>query len=197
MHTQAGVQWAPLPARSPTDPPTPTNRGTQTPRPAHPRPAPAGEGRGRGSRTRARAGWAGPPGALTPLQPQRLHQRSHVGAAAASRPPARSPVGRAGLRETTPPATGAPCGGAVPPALLSLRRGRPPHLLPPRLTVLLQPLSASPYICLSCPPHLCVPSLALLPMKWTNLCETSGPKMMDRMVSGPHKPTAFTELRLR
>lgn len=129
-HRKSCAVGAPPGPAKPTDPPTPTNRGAP-PRPppldlpAHP-PGPGWGGAGTGVRDAGRGRWAGPPGALTPLQPQRLHQRSHVCAAAAvSRPPARSPARGAGLGEATPRAAGAPCGGAARRALSSGRRDRP------------------------------------------------------------------------
>lgn len=99
IYTQTGVcSGRPSPAHSPTDPPTPANSRTHD---APPTPSPPARsvrpptahalqrlGRRRGSRTLDATGWAGPPGALTALQPQRLHQRSHVGAATESRLPA-------------------------------------------------------------------------------------------------------------
>jgi len=60
--------------------------------------------RGRGGIPGCRpgAGWAGPRGALTPLQPQRLHQRSHVRAAAARHPPAGRRRGGRGFARPRP-----------------------------------------------------------------------------------------------
>lgn len=103
--------------------------------PAAPGPVPGSGDAGRGS-----AG-QGPLAPLTPLQPQpqRLHQRSHVGAAAASRPPAPSPAG-AGLREATPRGSGARARDRDRPARARARSSCGVRVFAPRPP--------------SCPPHL-------------------------------------------
>lgn len=190
----------------------PHPRTADSRRPAPPTPArfarpPAGAwpgGAGTGVPDAGRGRWAGPPGALTPLQPQRLHQRSHVGAAAASCPPAGSPARRAGLREATPRAAGAPLRGRgrtrapLPatrqPHLLPRLSGCPPHsrrravrlATPPSCSLSLHSFPFG----LPCPPHLSIPFHFFSTFVGQVLRLTSG------HAAEQDKPTALKELSL-
>lgn len=153
------------------------------------------------------AGWAGPwraylsPAPAAPLtQPCPHHRRQ---------PPARSPATGAGLREATPLATDAPCGGA--PRLRSAFGAVTAHLLPrvwrpcphPSSVCLLfatSPIAAfgciSFHICLSCPLNL-FPLYPFFPHSVdTNVCQTSGPQAKNTMVSRADKPTALRSLEM-